>query len=118
MADKKCGTDEERRADVRLASGKKVDAVVVDRHGQPITLLREAEVLNISGGGLSLVSTDPVDAGDHVNINLPETSKLQRRVIGAIKLGVLSCLPCDGNKHKIRCKLIDGGIPTNLIYGW
>jgi hypothetical protein len=107
----------ERRADVRLASGKKVEAAVVDQYEQPIALLRNAEVVNVSAGGMLLVSDTPAEPGTRMIINTQSTSNTapskQR-----LSLESLECAPPNDQQHRIRCKLVQGHIPAKLIYNW
>ena len=109
--------ENDRRADVRLASGKNVDAVVLDRHAQPITLLRESNVDNVSAGGLSLVSNDSVEPGAHVQVTLADnrTDREGRRSLG---LQAVACTAYGDRKHKIRFKLVAGSMPASLLYHW
>ena len=106
----------ERRADVRLASGKKVDAAVVDQHEQPIALLRNAEVVNVSAGGMMIVSDTPAAPGSRMVINTQSNASLNRKQ--RLSLESLECAPQNDQQHRIRCKLVQGHIPAKLIYNW
>ncbi len=117
MIDPKNPSFQDRRADVRLASDRKIDAVVVDQHEQPIAVLRGAQVVNVSAGGVMMESDRPADQGARIVVNLDSVGALGQRG-RRFQLEALECVPARGQKHQIRCKLIDGAIPARLIYNW
>lgn len=102
----------DRREDIRLASYETVDAAVMDRHDQPVGVLRDAVVVNVSAGGLMLVSDASAEAG----------TRLEMRLDGArgtrIGLEAISSSPVGEKGHRICCKLVDGNMPARLIYNW
>ena len=107
----------DRRADVRLASYKKIDAVRVDRHEQPVSVLRQAEVVNVSAGGVMLIGDQPVHQGARIVVNLNEAGSF-RRGGRWFSLESLDCEPRGDQKYQIRCKVVQGAVPAELIYRW
>ncbi len=117
MSKVKNGSEEDRRADVRLASYKKIEAAVVDDHGQPIVVLRDAEVINVSAGGLLLVSDTPAEPGTRMTVK-SGAGRSSDDGGAEIDLVSLECKPWREDQHRIRCKLADGHMPAQFIYGW
>lgn len=117
MVDHKSDGIGNRRSDVRLASHKKIDAVVVDRYEQPIGVFQDAEIVNVSAGGMMMVTDRPADVGARILVNLDDAKAVHH---GSQRFGLeaLSCSPCQGHKHEIRCKLVAGAMPARLIYSW
>lgn len=106
-----------RRRDVRLAGGPTVDAVIVDDHQYPVEVLRQSQVLNVSAGGLALISKRPANPGTQVNIVYGDThSSLSSPE--QLRLEVLDCSSWLDNQYRVRCKRVAGLIPAELIYGW
>lgn len=108
---------QDRRHDLRLAGAGSVDAVVVDRHGQPVRVLEEARVVNVSAGGLALRTHAPVSPGSRVVVTVDgarPTHAGDRR----IRLEALD--PCveTGDHYLVRCRLVEGRMPARLIYRW
>lgn len=117
MAQHRESLAQDRRADVRLASLKKIDAVVVDRHHQPVGVSRYAHVVNVSAGGLMMISEQPIPRGSRVVVNVenPSSTHGDRQMLD---LEALECLPQGDHKHRIRCRLVGGAMPARLIYSW
>lgn len=109
---------QERRSDVRLASGKKIEAAVVDQFEQPIALLRNAEVVNVSAGGMLLVADTPAEPGTRMVINTQSTSTATPTRKQQLSLEALACAPQKNQQHHIHCRLVKGHIPAKFIYNW
>lgn len=106
---------EERRMDYRLLGGGPVEAVAVDRHDHASAALDDAQVLDVSAGGLSIATHTDVPAGTYIRIAarrakhwLDQTGQCLTRVVhtrherdGVIRLGL---------------QLVEGRIPAALIY--
>lgn len=108
----------ERRADVRLASDKTIEAVVLDQHSQPIVVLRHVEVINVSAGGLLILSPTPVAMGVRLAVKLGDRST-RPALCQELSLIVLECTPSkDDRQYRIRCQLVQGSMPAELIYNW
>ena len=107
----------ERRSCVRLAGGGKIDAVLTDQFDQPIDVLRDAEVVNVSAGGLALISQSPAPVGARMKVILVDGDSSQRPK-ARCRVAALDCHELDDHRHKIRCQLVEGRIPAELIYGW
>lgn len=103
---------ENRRAVPRVAGKGSLKAAVIDDHGQPRSVLRHAEVVNVSGGGLAFTAENAADVGETVNICIDEplTKPFRVRIVGANRRG-------DG-RSELRAQLIDGAIPACLVYDW
>lgn len=110
-------TPSNRRHDVRLASRKPVDAVIEDQHGQPIDVLKGAEVLNVSAGGLAMISDQPAVVGSQLKV-IVDLAATQAQDDPPIRVSTLDCQPMRDHRYKIRCRLISGMMPARLIYGW
>ena len=120
---------EDRRQDVRLASRKAVEAVLVDRYDQPIEVLPGAQVLNVSARGLAILSDQPTDVGSQLKVivnppdapdtpDVPHASPLASHDAAPIRVEALDCRPYRDHHYKIRCRLVSGMMPAALIYGW
>ncbi len=107
----------ERRTDVRLASDKAVDVAIVDQYDQPVAVLGDAKAINVSAGGMMLLSQTPAHAGARLRVGLP-TADQGRGMAQAFNLEALACHPQHDHQHTIHCKLVTGRIPARLIYNW
>ena len=108
----------EHRRSVRLAGAtKEVEVVVVDRYDQPIELLSEVRVLNVSAGGLAMASDLPVQAGARMKIVTGGEARFHDEG-AAVTVTALECTADHRGKFVTRCQLIRGGMPAELIYGW
>jgi len=108
---------QERRHDVRLAAAGSIQAAVLDKHHQPIQVLHDAQVLNVSANELAITTTTPAKPGSRLTIRLADLHN-QDVPPKAFELETLHCSPWHGGRHKIRCQLIKGHIPAKLIYNW
>lgn len=111
------GSDQNRRADVRLASGRKIDAVVLDQHAQPVILLRDTEATNVSAGGLMMLSEDSVELGTRVEVRVVAKGTNQAKA-RRFTVRTIACSPHGEQKHRIHCQVVQGAVPADLIYGW
>lgn len=102
----------ERRTSPRVAGQGELMAAVIDAHGQARKLLEQAQVVNVSGGGIAFTSTDACDVGDTVDIRTPsqQAKSFSVRIVGANRRG-------DG-RSELRGKLISGAVPASLMYEW
>lgn len=103
---------ENRRAVPRVAGKGSLNAAIIDDHGQPRTVLKHAEVVNVSGGGLAFTAENAAEVGEMVNIRIAEPlgKPFSVRIVGAKRRG-------DG-RSELRAKLIYGAIPACLVYDW
>ena len=108
---------EERRNDVRLAGRGPVEVVRVDDAEQPVEVLRDAAVLNVSAGGVALVSKTPVGVGSRLRLHATPSAVAQLPS-PKVQFEALECSDYGGAMHKIRCRLTEGRVPAGLIYGW
>jgi len=102
----------ERRTTPRVAGEGELLAAVLDAHGQSRKLLEQAQVVNVSGGGIAFTSADACDVGDTVDIRTPseQAKSFSVRIVGANRRG-------DG-RSELRGELISGSVPACLMYGW
>lgn len=103
---------EDRRAAPRVAGQGSLKASVVDEHGQTRSLLKHAQVVNVSGGGLAFTSEDSAAVGATVSIRTSEAqaNPFRVRIVGANQRG-------DG-RSELRAQLVEGAIPACLMYDW
>ncbi len=103
---------EDRRTSPRIAGQGSLSAAVMDQYGQPRSILKQAQAVNISGGGLAFTSANTADVGETVNIRTedPQGKPFRVRIVGANRRG-------DG-RSELRAELIEGSIPASLMYGW
>lgn len=107
---------DERRNDVRVAAKGCVDAVSVDRHTQPVKVLRQAEALDVSAGGAAIATATPLSPGEHLVITVgddPIATPDKR-----FELQVVACRRWEDGRQVLHCKLISGRIPAELMYDW
>lgn len=107
---------EDRRADIRLAGGGQVDAVVVDRFDQPLAVLDAPRVLNVSAGGLALASRTAVRPGAVIRITV--NGAMSADHANRVRLQAIECAAQSDRSQRIRCRLIQGAMPASLIYNW
>jgi PilZ domain len=102
----------ERRTSPRIAGRGDLEAAVVDAHGQARKLLEQAQVVNVSGGGIAFTSADACEIGDTVDIRIPreQAKPFCVRIVGTNRRG-------DG-RSELRGELINGAVPASLMYGW
>jgi PilZ domain len=103
---------DDRRVLPRVAGKGSLSAAIIDGHGQPRTVLRHAQVVNVSGGGLAFTSENAAAIGETVNIRIDESfvKTFSVRIVGAKQRG-------DG-RSELRAQLITGSIPACLAYDW
>ena len=107
----------ERRSDVRLLRGTRVEAALVDRYDQPVAMLRDAQVIDVSAEGLAVMSATRARPGSVLHIAtagdgawLPGQSHCKARVI--------NCLASGAGAYTLHCALSEGLMPASLIYNW
>jgi len=105
-------TGEDRRQSPRVAGHGRLKAAVVDEYGQTRSVLRRAQVVNVSGGGLAFTSQVPAEVGATVSIRTAEAraDPFRVRIVGASKRGDGHC--------ELRARLVKGAIPACLMYDW
>lgn len=103
---------QDRRATPRVAGRGALMAAVVDAHGQARKLLEQAQVVNVSGGGIAFTTADACDVGETVDVRTPNepATSFSVRIVGANRRG-------DG-RSELRGELINGAVPACLMYGW
>lgn len=103
---------DDRRGTPRVAGDGVLRAAVIDEHGQSRKLLKQAQVVNVSGGGIAFTSADACEVGDTVSLRTPDntTNVFRVRVVGANRRG-------DG-RSELRGRLVEGAVPACLMYGW
>ncbi len=106
-----------RRADVRLASNMKINAAVMDQYDQPVRVLSDAQIVNVSAGGLMMNCDTPSAPGERMVVNMNNGNTSAARS-GGFGVETLDCSPSSERKHWIRCRLVEGHIPASLIYNW
>lgn len=108
---------EDRRQDYRLASGAAVEAVVVDQADRPITLLREPQVLNISAGGLAMITDTEVPMGADIRIIVKQPRTITPDNASFVARVLHTRRSADGTQQ-LNCQLTRGRVPASLIYKW
>ncbi|MCC7408066.1 MAG: hypothetical protein IT442_08340 [Phycisphaeraceae bacterium] len=111
----------DRRQDKRLAGRAGlgfVQAVVIDAAQEPIAVLRQVELVNVSAGGLSFTTITPVPPGSRVMVSLADAST--KLADARVTLEALSQDPAVGqpDSRVTHCRLIQGRMPARLIHGW
>jgi len=103
---------DDRRVVPRVAGKGSLAAAVIDEHGQPHSVLRHAQVVNVSGGGIAFTSENTAAIGETVNIDIGESlvKPFSVRIVGAKQRG-------DG-RSELRAQLVTGAIPACLVYDW
>ena len=103
---------DDRRAVPRVAGKGSLSAAVIDGYGQPRSVLRHAEVFNVSGGGIAFTSENTAAVGETVNIRIDDSlvKPFSVRIVGAKQRG-------DG-RSELRAQLVTGSIPASLAYDW
>ena len=103
---------DDRRAVPRVAGKGSLSAAIIDGHGQPRSVLRHAEVVNVSGGGIAFTSENNATVGETVHIHIGEswTKPFSVRIVGTKQRG-------DG-RNELRAQLVTGAIPACLVYDW
>jgi hypothetical protein len=108
----------ERRRDLRLASAAKVNAVVIDGYKNPIDVLRQSELVNVSAGGLALATITPAQPGARVSIQVDDPNPVDPDRERTIFLETLDCATWLDGRKVIRCRLVEGRMPAKFIYNW
>ena len=117
MRSKKNLLTEDQRKTPRLAADGPVRATVVDDHDQPLIVLRNVEVVNVSAGGLAFTTPTAVTPSSVVNAFIGDETD-QQFYPQRIRLEVLDCAPHDHRRYRVRCRLIEGSMPARLIADW
>lgn len=105
-------TGEDRRSAPRVAGQGSLRAAVIDAHGQASSILKEAQVVNVSGGGLAFTTTGAAPVGSKVNLRIGDgrAKPFDVRIVGVKRRG-------DG-RSELRAQLVQGSIPACLMYDW
>ena len=109
--------ESDRRESPRLAAEGKLHAAVLDDNNQPLIVLRDVEVLNVSAGGLALLTSTCVVPAVVVSAVVGDRAladEQHRRVT----LEVLECVPQPDQRYCVRCRLLEGRMPAELLYDW
>lgn len=93
----------DRRRHPRVA----VPGVLRMGHLKPGTTIANAQILDISKGGVSLQFGEPLEAGEHL-IFLTDASD------APVHCKVLECQPVDGSWHA-RCRCVMGGFDLKQV---
>lgn len=109
---------EERRSDVRLAGGGPIDAAVIDRYQQPITVLQATNVINLSAGGMALATSTQVEPESRIRVSVSDNGQrgVKSNSVSDFDLQVLACSRVPNGQYLARCKLKQGLMPATLIY--
>ena len=107
----------DRRQDVRLAGGGEVAAAVIDGHDQPVVILRAPGVLNVSAGGVAITTPSRVDAGERLSLCC-ETVEGVEQPTTRFEVEALESVAYHDGRNKVRCRLIQGHVPVQLVHGW
>ena len=108
---------DDRRADVRLASEAAVEAVVIDERGQPRIVLEEPVVLNVSANGLAIATRSRVDVGERLRLRCDALTACAASEV-VFEAEALEAVSWREGRQKVRCRLVDGEVPAQLIHGW
>ena len=103
---------DDRRATPRMAGDGDLRATVIDEHGQSRKLLKQAQTVNVCGGGIAFTSADDCQVGDTVSLRIADNTggAFRVRIVGASRRG-------DG-RSELRGRLVEGAVPACLMYGW
>ncbi len=108
--------DDQRRAP-RFAAEGPVRATVMDDHDQPLIVLRDIEVVNVSAGGLAFTTPTAVTPSAVVSAFIGDDADSHQSP-QRIRLEVLDCAPLGHRRFRVRCRLIEGSMPARLIADW
>ncbi|MEZ6193919.1 MAG: hypothetical protein R3C45_21960 [Phycisphaerales bacterium] len=103
---------EDRRASPRVAADGELRAAVIDEHGQSRKLLKQAQAVNVCGGGIAFTSADGCEVGDSVNLRTADNTA------GAFSVQIVGVSRRGDGRSELRGKLIKGAVPACLMYGW
>ncbi|MBI1335518.1 MAG: hypothetical protein GC164_00995 [Phycisphaera sp.] len=107
----------DRRTDLRLAGRGTIEAVVEDPMGNPVQALEDTRVLNVSAGGMAVVTSTPMMAGLRVRVR-PMRRSLAHIEPDWVKLEALECVTRGPDRHRLRLRLVEGAMPAQLVYDW
>lgn len=103
-------TTQERRSSLRIPTRAQAYIEAIDRRGRVLMALDDVKVLNVSAGGLALLS----------RVGVSEAMQLRIHPSGdeaAFDVRVLSNLPAPEypDRFILRCKLTVGEIPVSMM---
>ncbi len=103
---------DDRRGSPRVAGEGLINAAVIDGFGQTRSVLRHAQVVNVSGGGLAFTSEVSAEVGVTVSIRTPQVraEPFRVQIVGSSQRGDGHC--------ELRARLVEGAIPACLMYDW
>ncbi len=106
-----------RRRYIRLAGEGALHAAVVDDNGQPLIVLREVEIINVSAGGLCVLTPTSVAPASHVSaiVGQERNAEAEHR---KIRLECLECTQQHDKRYRVRFRLLEGAMPAQVIYQW
>ena len=94
---------DERRVHTREDRYHPIIVTVVDPDGGIIAVLEDADLLNISAGGMAVSTETPISLNDKLVIrgyNLDEDQPVVLRLVG--------CSIMSDKRYKLRCEVIEG----------
>ena len=106
---------EDRRMDCRLIGGGPVEVVTVDEFNGASAALDDAQVLDVSAGGLALATHTQVPAGTRVRVAARRARQWLNQPGDCITRVVHTKREADG-MIRLGLQLIQGRIPAALIY--
>ncbi len=108
----------DRRNDVRLSRGMRLHAVLLDRYGQPIGPLRDAQAVDVSARGLAVATTTRVRPGAALAIRTVADAPRLADSGSTCKVRVLAATEDGRGGCTLHCVLAEGLMPAALIYNW
>ncbi len=109
--------NQERRKDVRVVGGGRVEAMVIDDSGQPVQMLERPRLISVSAGGLALSTRSIATQGSRV-VLWPLRKALPGVTPPKVELEALECSRRGEAEHRVRLRLVQGRMPAQLIHGW
>ncbi len=116
MADANWKGHDERRNAVRVAGQGTLEAVIVDQHGQPVQVLQETQIRNVSSGGIAFTTTSRVDISHQIRIRYIEEES--RKTDSVFQIEVVEYDELPNNCYMVHGRLVEGSIPARMVYSW
>ena len=108
-------TGERRKYERKPGRGAVVATALDDlaHEGRP---LRDLDVLNVSPGGVALLTSDSVAPGTRIRLSTVTDAQFKSPVTGCT-VEVLDRSDWQDTRNLLRCRLVQGHLAAALIYG-
>lgn len=106
----------ERRKHERKPGRGAVVATAMDDMAHDGRPLQDLEVLNVSPGGIALLTSDTVAPGTRIHLSTVTDARFKSPVT-ACTVEVLDRTDWQDNRNLLRCRLVAGHLAAAMIYG-